>query len=184
MNVGRCNRRAWRGVRRSRRVGSPWWWNHLDDVHHSQILMAKNVAMEDKGSSVRSTEVDPQFDIRKRVIGISVPSRDFNHIQELPIDRRRLFHSIDFEVILRFHQEMELMEMELVVFQSVVFHSPFLYCSLRRSNRWRGVRIKNSLRLSCHGHEKGGGLDLVKENQSLLRDWRRSQPGKSLSAGA
>jgi hypothetical protein len=56
---------------------------NLDDVHHSQVFMVEDVAVEDEASNVLSTEVNQKRDAGVRMCGVTVPCRHFDHIQIL-----------------------------------------------------------------------------------------------------
>ena len=42
--------------------GSGRRWNHLNDVHHAQVLVPENVAVKDESANVISAEVDAEPD--------------------------------------------------------------------------------------------------------------------------
>jgi hypothetical protein len=109
--------------------------------------MIEDVTVEDEGPNIRSAKINQQFDIRERVIGIAVPSGNFDHVEILAGHRRCLLLPVDLEVVLRLHQEVELMKVEFMIFLSMIFYSPLFHRPLRCSDRRCRIGIEDLLRL-------------------------------------
>ena len=62
--------------------------------------MVEDVAVKDEIADVIPAEVDAQRDTGIRVGGVAIPVRNFDHVQKLPGDRRRLLVTIDLKVVL------------------------------------------------------------------------------------
>jgi hypothetical protein len=123
--------------------------------------------MKDKGPDVRATKIDEQRDAGVGIVGIAVPGRNLDHVEELVEDARSLHRVVGFKVVLRLHQEVHLVEVELVVLQSVILDGPLFHRSLSCGDRRRSVGIEDLLRLALHSHEELlCGLVLVEVDQA------------------
>src|ERR1700741_1776499 len=80
------------------------------DRHHARVLVTENVAMKDEIADIRPAEGEAKLDAGVRMIGVLVPERNQDRIQILAGDGRRLLGTVDLEVVLRLHQEVNLMD--------------------------------------------------------------------------
>ena len=110
-------------------------WVHPDDRHHAVILVAENVAMVYEVADIESSEVHANRDARIGMVRVSVPVGHLDHVKVLALDRRIGLAAVDLEVVLRQHQEMDLMDMEVMVFQAAVL-DPSVRRRVRRQRRW------------------------------------------------
>src|SRR5712664_413737 len=164
---------------------------HLFDRHHSQVFVSEDMAVEDESADVWSAEVHEQLDLRVRYHWVTVrvdtsrwlnttanrrrtgAIRDLNHVQKLAVDARRLPATVDLEVVLRQHLEVNLVLVQFMVFPRVVLDDPLLHRPLRRDDRRRVVVVKgrvNRIRLdgtlrACRSHASGG---VDEERASIL----------------
>src|SRR5215475_6749238 len=129
---------------------------HSNNRHHAEVLMGEDMAVINEVADVHAAEIHQQLNIRHRTLGIVciVPEGHFNHVQELTIDSRGLGRSIDLEVVLREHFEVDLMHVKFVVFLSQVLNDPFLHASLRGNDGRRIVAVKYHRGLSGYGDKE------------------------------
>ncbi len=139
--------------------------------------------MEDEVANVTSAEVDTERDTGIRVSNILVPEWNLDRVEVLACDSRRLLGSIQLEVILRFHQKMQLMEVEYVVLARVIFDGPFFDRTLRGDDVGSSVGIENMFRLSLHSHEKLCLVILVKEYRPRGGYGRQSETRETRPTG-
>src|SRR5262249_46645413 len=108
------------------------------DRHHAEVLMSEDVAMEDEIADVLSAEIHEHLDVRVRNDGFAVATNAsgrvvaavrrrrttavhiLDHVEPLAVDARCLLAAVGFKVVLRQHQEMDLVLVEFVVLLSVV----------------------------------------------------------------
>jgi hypothetical protein len=87
---------------------------------------------------------------------------------------RRLLGPIPLEIVLRFHQKMQLMEVEFVVFGRAVLDGPFFDRALGGEDVGFTVGIEHMFWLSFI-HEKRCRLDFIEKHRALYGDGRRSK---------
>ena|SRR5215469_424934 len=110
------------------------------------------------------------------MIRVSIPEWNLNHIQVLASDDRSLWRAVEFEVILRFNQEVNLVKVEGVAFLSSVLNDPPFDRALRGHNVRRSVGIEDVFVLSLHGHKEGiHRVDFVEEYRTLHTNRLASQ---------
>lgn len=120
--------------------------------------------MENEVSNVRPAKVHERLHLRVRDHWISAQvdasrginstvlwrraaaERDFDHIQELTVDCRRLLAAVGLKVVLGEHFEVYLMLLEFVVFPGVVLDKPFLDRSLRGDDRRRIIVLERRVK--------------------------------------
>src|SRR5260370_17208574 len=90
--------------------------NHLNDVHHAQVLVAENVAMKDEIANVIPAEIEAERDAGEWIARVPVPEWNLDRIQVLAGDSGCLLGAVPFEVLLRFPQEVNLMDVKCVIF--------------------------------------------------------------------
>src|SRR5260370_27899057 len=61
-------------------------WNHLNDVHHAQVLVAENVAMKDEIANVLPAEIEAERDAGECMVKVLVPEWNLDRIQVLAVD--------------------------------------------------------------------------------------------------
>src|SRR5258708_9702738 len=61
-------------------------WNHLNDVHHAQVLVAENVAMKDEIANVLPAEIEAERDAGECMVRVLVPEWNLDRIQVLAGD--------------------------------------------------------------------------------------------------
>ena len=127
---------------------------NLDDVHHARILVAEDVTVEDEVANVASTEVDKERDAGEWVVGVLVPGRNLDRVEVLASESRRLLGPIQLEIILRFHEKMQLMDVEYVALGRAVLDNPLFDRALGRHDVGGSVGIEYVFRLPFHSHEK------------------------------
>jgi hypothetical protein len=127
--------------------------------------------VENEVANVMSTEVDTERDAGK--CGFSVPERNLDHVEVLAGDSGRRF-----EIILRFHQKMQLMEVELVVFGRAVLDGPFLDRALGGDDVGGTVGIEHMFWLPFHIHEKRCRLDFIEKHRAPYGDGADPRPAK------
>src|ERR1700733_1237700 len=109
------------------------------------------MAVIDKIANVRSAKVHPERNAWIRMVGISVPKRHLDRIENLSVDALVGLSAVDLEIVLRLHQEMDLMDVELMVLQGLILDRPVLNRTLRRSDCRRIVRIEENRRRARFG---------------------------------
>src|SRR5258708_32343901 len=119
--------------------------NHLKDVHEAKVLVPKNVAVKDESANVISAEVDAEPDTGIGMGGVAIPIGNFNHVQVLASDSRRLLVTVDRKIVLRFNQEVKLVEVKFVILQRVILHRPLLHSPLSRRNGGRRAPVDEHL---------------------------------------
>src|SRR5260370_38979646 len=82
-------------------------WNHLNDVHHAQVLVAENVAMKDEIANVIPAEIEAERDAGECMVKVLVPEWNLDRIQVLAGDGGCLVCAAAFEAFLAFHQEVD-----------------------------------------------------------------------------
>src|SRR5258708_35363245 len=58
-------------------------WNHLNDVHHAQVLVAENVAMKDEIANVIPAEIEAERDAGEWIARVLVPEWNLDRIEVL-----------------------------------------------------------------------------------------------------
>jgi len=139
--------------------------------------------VEDEVAKVISTEIDTERDAGKWVGGILVPEWNLDHVEVLAGDSGRLLGPIQLEIILRFHEKMQLMEVEFVVFWRAVLDGPFFDRALGGHDVGGSVGIELVFRLPFHSHEKLCLLDFVEEHRAPYCDGRRSEASETRLSG-
>jgi len=108
-------------------------------VHHSEILMQQDVAVEDEcAGDGRIAEIHSYFHA-----GIRPgprPVGDFDGVTKILVGNG---FSVDFQ-----HHEVDLVDVKVVRFEGVVFNGPVFYRTDFRGNRWLLVGLENLLLLS------------------------------------
>ena len=59
---------------------------HPNDGHHAGVFVFGDVAMVDKVADIGSTKVDAYGNLRIRMIPVTIPIGDLNHIEVLTFD--------------------------------------------------------------------------------------------------
>src|SRR5258708_33697883 len=80
-------------------------WNHLNDVHHAQVLVAENVAMKDEIANVIPAEIEAERDAGECMVKVLVPEWNLDRIQVLAGDGGGLVGAGAVGVVFRFSQE-------------------------------------------------------------------------------
>src|SRR5580704_6819475 len=106
---------------------------------------------------------------------VLVPEWNLGHVEVLAGGRRLLLGSIPLEIVLRFHQKMQLMEVEFVVFGRAVLDGPFFDRALGGEDVGFTVGIEHMFWLPFHIHEKRCRLDFIEKYRALYGDGRRSK---------
>src|SRR6202035_4397891 len=114
----------------------------------------EDVTVEDEAANVASTEIDKEPDVGVCVVGILVPGRNLDRVEVLASESRRLLGPIQLEIILRFHEKMQLMDVEYVGLGRAVLDNPFFDRALGRHDVGGSVGIEYVFRLPFHSHEK------------------------------
>src|SRR5712664_72657 len=117
-------------------------WNHANDVHHAQVLVAENVAMKDEIANVLPAEIQAERDAGEWMARVLVPEWNLDRVQVLPVDGEYLLGAVEFEVVLRFHQEVNLMDVKCVIFDRTVLDGPLFHRSLRGHDVGRSIGIE------------------------------------------
>src|ERR1700756_5123021 len=159
-------------------------WNYLNDVHHAQVLVAENVAMKDEIANVFPAEIQAERDAGKWMVRVLVPEWNLDRIQVLAVDGGCLLGAVQFEVVLRFHQKVNLMDVKFVIFGRTVLDGPLFHRSLSGHDVGRSIGIEQVLRLAFHVHEElrwvCGDDVLVEEHRALYRYGCGAKPGEPL----
>src|ERR1700730_9180418 len=158
-------------------------WNHLNNVHHAQVLVAENVAMKDEIANVAPAESQAERDAGEWMVRVLVPEWNLDRIQVLTGDGGCLLGAVDFEVVLRFHQEVNLMDVKFVMLERTVLDGPLFHRSLSGHDVGRTIGIEHVLRLAFHVHEelRWALVDvLVEEQRTLYRYGRGAKPAEAL----
>src|SRR5260370_34294089 len=113
-------------------------WNHLNDVHHAQVLVAENVAMKDEIANVLPAEIEAERDAGECMVKVLVPEWNLDRIQVLAVDGGGLGGAVEVEVVLRFHQGVNLIDVKCVIFERKVLDGALFHRSLRCRDVWRG----------------------------------------------
>jgi len=97
-----------------------------DNRHHSIVLVSGDVTVVDEVTSIRPAKIHPHGHRGKRMIRIAVPKWSLDRIKHLPLDARVGLTAVNFEIVLRLHQEMDLMDVELMMFKAPILNRPVL----------------------------------------------------------
>src|SRR6202048_3614856 len=162
-------------------------WNHLNNVHHAQVLVAENVAMKDEITNVTPAEIHAQRDAGEWMVRVLVPEWNLDRVQVLAGDGGCLLGAVDFEIVLRSHQEVNLMDVKFVMLERTVLDGPLFHRSLSGHDVRRSIGIEQVLRLAFHVHEelRRNHTDvLVEEQRTLYRYGCGAQPGEALLSRA
>src|ERR1700676_3980221 len=158
-------------------------WNHPNDVHHAQVLVAENVAMKDEIANVVPAEIHAERDAGEWMFRVLVPERNLDRIQVLAVVGEYLLGAVEFEVVLRFHQEVNLMDVKCVIFERTVLDGPLFHRSLSGHDVGRSIGIEYVLRLPLHVHEELRWVlayVLVEERRALYRHGCGGKSGEAL----
>jgi hypothetical protein len=90
-------------------------------------------------ANVPPAEVHTNRHARVMVAPISVPVWNLDYVEELSVDAWNGLATIDLKVVLRQHQEVDLMNVELMIFRAAVLDGPVLNAALRGDDRGRIV---------------------------------------------
>ena len=115
--------------------------------------MREDVAVIHEVANIHPAKIHQQLHLREGPVGILgvVPERDFDHVQELAVDSRRLRRSVDLEVVLGENLEVDLVHVEFVVLLGGVLNDPLLHRTLRGHDRRRVVVVEQR-RLLARAH--------------------------------
>src|ERR1700682_408023 len=153
--------------------------NHPNNVDHAQVLVAENVAMKDEIANVVPAEIHAERDAGEWMVRVLVPECNLDRIQVLAVDGGCLLGAVEFEVVLRFHQEVNLMDVKCVNFGRTVFDDPLFHRSLSGHDVGRSIGIEQVLRLPLHVHEELRWI-LVEEHRALYRHGCGAKSGEAL----
>src|SRR6202140_5607150 len=123
--------------------------------------------MKDEVANVVPAEIDAERDAGEWMVRVLVPEWNLNPIKVLAIAGGGLPGAADFEVVLRFHQEVNLMDVKPVIFARVVLDGPLFHRPLSGHDVGRSTRIEHRFRRPLHGHEELCRWDLVEEQRAL-----------------
>jgi hypothetical protein len=84
--------------------------------------MTEEMAVKDKVANVWSAKVEAELNGGVGVGRIPIPEGNLDRIQILAGDGRRLLGAVDLEVVLRLHEEVNLMDVEGVVLRGAVLN--------------------------------------------------------------
>src|SRR5437764_2093067 len=131
------------------------------------------MAVIDKVSNVGATEVHANLDVWKRVGGITIPEWYLDHVQELPVDPRRLHAAVDLEIVLGQYLEMDLVEVEFMMFRRAVLDGPVLDRTLPGDDGRRVIGVEEHRSCSVHGNKKVRGAVGIGRIRNYLREIQR-----------
>src|SRR5258708_38528059 len=98
--------------------------NHLNDVHHAQVLVAENVAMKDEIANVIPAEIEAERDAGECMVKVLVPEWNLDRIQVLAGDGGGLGGAGVVVVVLRFPPVGNFVGVEWGIFERTGVHRP------------------------------------------------------------
>src|SRR5260370_281540 len=93
-------------------------------------------------ANVIPAEIEAERDAGEWMVRVPVPEWNLDRIQVLAGDGGRLHGAVAFEVVLRFHQEVNLMDVKCVIFERTVLDGPLFHRSLRGHDVGRSIGIE------------------------------------------
>src|SRR5260370_8759833 len=116
--------------------------NQLNDGNQAQVLVGENVGMKDEIANVLPAEIEAERDAGECMVKVLVPEWNLDRIQVLAVDGGCLVGAVEFEVVLRFHQEVNLMDVKCVIFERTVLDGPLFHRSLSGHDVGRSIGIE------------------------------------------